>query len=128
VLLLGLGGCGSPEPGEVADRFPWPDPWELVLETEDRDRSCGDVDCPTVIRYFRAAHEPAEACEAAAATLGTEAVGHERGCTLDRCVDDVFVTVSITDDGQRVHEGVQVRRVDAPPGGVAVAVRARAGC
>jgi len=128
LLLLGLVGCASPDPAAVADRFDWPDRWDLVLETEDRDRSCGEVLCPTVIRYYRAADEPAQVCEDAAAALGTDTSVHARGCTLDRCVDDVFVTVSVSDEGQRVHEGVEDRIVEAPTSGAAVAVRARVGC
>jgi hypothetical protein len=128
VLLLLLTACGQPDPAPVADGLGWPDGWELVLATEDADTSCGDLRCPTAIRYYAVERSHAEACADASAVLDVEQRPHARGCTFERCRDDVFVTVSVTDDAQHVQEGVDARRVQAPPGGSAVTVRARAGC
>jgi hypothetical protein len=127
-LLLVTTACRAQDPAVVADGFDWPPSWELVAATEDSDPSCGEVDCPTSNRYYRVDDRPAAACAEAAEEIGTTPVEHRGGCTLDRCQDDVFVTVSVTDDRQRVQEGIEGRVVEAPPGGAAVTVRARAGC
>jgi hypothetical protein len=127
-LLVLLTACGQRDPAPFADGLGWPDGWELELATEDADSSCGAVRCPTAIRYYAVGGAPAEACADASAVLDVEPRPHERGCTFVTCQDDVLVTVSVTDDAQRVQEGVDVRRVRAPPGGSAVAVRARVGC
>jgi hypothetical protein len=127
-LLLVMAACSRPDPVAVADGFGWPASWELVVATEGSDPSCGEVDCPTASRYYRVDDPPPDACADAAGEVGTEPVEHRGGCTLDRCEDDVFVTVSVTDDGQRVQEGIEDRTVEAPDGGAAVVVRARAGC
>jgi hypothetical protein len=128
LVLVVVAGCGRPDPAPTLDALTWPSGWELALATEDRDPSCGLIACPTAIHYFRVAEPPDEACDTGAATVGAEPVPHAGGCRLERCVDDVFLTVSVTDDAQRVQEGVDARLVEAPPGGAAVAVRARAGC
>jgi hypothetical protein len=127
-LLLLATACGQPDPTAVADGFAWPASWELVVTAEGSDPSCGEVDCPTASRYYQVADDPPAACTAAGEEVGAEPVEHRGGCTLDGCEDDVFVTVSVTDDGQRVQEGIEDRVVEAPPGGSAVAIRARSGC
>jgi hypothetical protein len=127
-LVLLTAACTTQDPGTVADGYDWPSSWDLVLATEDSDPSCGEVGCPTSNRYYRVQDQPSAACSDAAERVGAEPTEHRGGCTLDRCEDDVFVTVSVTADGQRVQEGVEDRVIEAPPGGAAVAVRARAGC
>jgi hypothetical protein len=128
VPLVALTACGSPDPAPVAEALNWPATWELVGSHTGSDSSCGAIRCPTAVRYFRVADAPAAACDRAAGVLGTDPRPHQGGCTLDRCEDDVFVTVSVTDDVQRVQEGVGQQPVEAPPGGAAVAVQARGGC
>jgi hypothetical protein len=127
VLAVLLAACG-PAPREVLDAVAWPDAWEVVHETEDNDTSCGEVRCPLWIRYVRTAQPPAATCDEAAAALGVAARPHAQGCTLERCIDDTFITVNVSGRQQVVEELSGPERVEAPPGGSALALRSRSGC
>lgn len=71
VGLAVLAGCGGPaDPAPIVDGLAYPDTWDLVLATEDEDTSCGELRCPTEIRYFQSEHNAARTCDEAQTAIG----------------------------------------------------------
>lgn len=129
VTLLGACTSGGRSPDIVLDGLGWPDSSaEVVFVSDQPDPSCGSVSCPTAVRYLQVESSAPTACEGLAVSLGAEAGSTGGGCLVTSCVDGHLVNGNVNERTQPVFEPGGPSRVDAPVGGVAVALRAREGC